>query len=397
MKTKLLVLLTLAWGSSFFNALAGDEMDEPGTNLQSLTLTIRCSNSVFRLGDEIPIEFVISNIGTTHFPYADRTSDRSGRMPEFAITVQTSEGKTLPDARANRPAGISGGLYGVESIGPKEFFSRTIPLNLWAIPPSPGQYMVTGTYLGGDGYGAIQPPSGIHSEPIRITILPRTESEMDAYICALTNEISAAKSAGRDWQPSVEKLTYTCSPKIVPFMLNEMYESRYNFWEAEALVVYVPHSDAVRKQIVAAAVHRGLAGGMDYVLNQYHGTAEEWRRAITRSLVKDNQGCWATGALSAQNYPDDAFMPRLIDIALNGTNDVSRFPAIYALSCNRTDASVEALRALLNSTNAEISSTAQGAIHQAYFRGGESKGRPLRPDDFDKKFQQRLNAGRGGN
>jgi len=53
--------------------------------LAQTSLCIHCANAVFRLGDEIPVVFVISNRGTTNFDYEARDGDRSGRMPEFEL------------------------------------------------------------------------------------------------------------------------------------------------------------------------------------------------------------------------------------------------------------------------------------------------------------------------
>src|SRR5215469_7426532 len=146
--------------------------NEPDTNLEHLTLTIQCTNTVFKMGDEIPVEFVISNGGSTDFHYLDRDYDRNGRMQEYALTVKSADGKIIPDARAKYGAYVFGGLGGLTALGPGESFTKTIPLNLWAIPPVPGQYTVTGTYWG--SVYSVQSPSGIHSAPITITVLPRT-------------------------------------------------------------------------------------------------------------------------------------------------------------------------------------------------------------------------------
>jgi hypothetical protein len=39
----------------------------------ALSLAIRCTNAVLKAGDEISIEFRITNIGTNDYKYADRT------------------------------------------------------------------------------------------------------------------------------------------------------------------------------------------------------------------------------------------------------------------------------------------------------------------------------------
>lgn len=321
------------------------------------------------MGDEIPVEFVISNGGTTDYIYDDRTYDRSGRMPEYELTVKSADGKTLPELDYG---GFSGGLSGQGTLHPGNVFTKAIPLNLWAVPPSPGQYTVTGAYSGGFGH-PIQP---LHSAPMTITVLPRTESEMDAYINDLTNR------AGVDWT----RLAFTGSPKIVPCLLNGMYHGDDSFWTAKALAVYLPHTDSIKQQMIEAALKWGLADNMIYVLEKYNLPDKEWVPLIARSLHEDSPDTWGAGArAAAPGHYDDTLTPRLMAIA-TGTNAASG-QAIWALAMNRTDASVETLKSLLKSPNQDVRSTTEKAICVAYCYRGYYHGQKLKPDDFDKNFQ----------
>jgi hypothetical protein len=395
MKPKIIFCLALVLNFALWNVCA-DESDELSTNLQGLALNIHCTNLVFNLGDEIPVEFVISNHGTANYAYENRDYDRSGRMPEYQLTVKSADGKAIPDPFEDYLAAMGGGLSSLRVLHPGEFFTKTIPLNLWAMIKLPGQYMVTGAYLGNDGIFD-QRQAGVQSDPINVTILPRTELEMDTYISDLTNQFAGINAAhGLERDPILMKLAFTCSPKIVPFMLNKMYARRdnfsgYNFWEAEALVVYVPHSDVIRRKIVETATQRGLSEGMDYVLHQYGCTGKEWRVIIGRSLAEDNPHSWAAGAMAAQGEADDTFVPRLIAIATGATNEITRVRAIFALAMNRTGESVKTLKSLLNDPNEVIRSITEVAIRQAYCYCGRYGGKPLRPDDFEKKLQRSAN------
>ena len=46
------------------------------------------------------------------------------------------------------------------------------------------------------------------------------------------------------------------------------------------------------------------------------------------------------------------------------------------------------LRALLNDPDPAVSKLAEIAIRDAYTARGDARGRPLRADDFDAKYQQ---------
>ena len=365
---KLLSCCVIIFVVQLWNACAS-ESDTPSTNIADLTLTIQCTNAVFKMGDEIPIDFVISNCGTTNYTYDNRTYDRSGRMGEYEISVKTADGKMLPTVSYG---GFSGGLFGYATLHPGEFFTKTIPANLWSVPPSAGQYSVTGIYHGNIGTNW----SSIRSIPITVTILPRTETEMDAYIHDLTNH------AGVDWM----KLAFTGSPQIVPFLLNGMYHGGDSFWIGKALVGYLPHMDSIKQQMIEAALKSGLVDNMVYVFENYNLSEKEWASLISRSLREDSSNTWEAGARAvAPGHYDDAFTPRLIAIATEKSGASGQ--AIWALAMNRTDASVETLKTLLNSPDKDIRLTTEKAICVAYCYRGYYHGQKLKPEDFDKKFQ----------
>jgi hypothetical protein len=352
-------------------------------------LSIRCTNAVVKAGDEISIEFRITNGGTNEYKYADRTYDRSGRMEEYMLVVKTASGELVPDPRATYTGGIAGGLHGYKTLKSGESFTKVIPLNRWALVKEAGRYEVVGHYpsvLFGSNSVVVT------SAPITITVQPRSEKELYAYICSLTNQL-AALATNKDYSHRGEvdtlvmKLMFTCSPKIVPTLLNTMYEAERGFWESEALQFYVPRSDKVKRAILSVAAKRGLASGMQYVLTGYGCDRDDFVPLIKASLAPENRTSWQEGALAAQQYSDDAFTPRLIALATE-RNGAARGRAIYALALNRTDEGVQALKALLVDADKNIRSTTENAIRTAYRYRGNSKGRLLKPEDFDSSYQQ---------
>ena len=282
MKPGLILCLAFVLSLAPRNVRAAESF-ELNTNFQGLALNIRCTNLVLKLGDEIPIEFVISNGGVSNYNYEDTAYGPRDSVLEFQLTVKSADGKTVPNPYANFRNGISGEWLGsVRVLHPGECFSKTYPLNAVAAIKLPGQYAVTGAY---PGYFGSQ--SSVKSAPINITVLARTDSEMDAYISNLTNQLAGTNGMdSRERASILMKLAFTYSPKIVPFMLNEMYVSDNNSWPEEALVVYVPHSDATRNEIIGTAMRHGLAEGMDYVLQQYGCTPEERQAVLKQSLAE---------------------------------------------------------------------------------------------------------------
>lgn len=386
------MLTTYGWPAEAFDST---------TNSLVLSLTLRCTNSDLKVGDEIPVEFIITNRGTNDYKYADRTYDRSGRMNEYALVAKTESGESVPDPRAGAQGSwMGGGLFGYRVLQPGQSFSKIIPLNRWALVKEPGQYTVTGCYTVGT-YSTNSPT--VSSKPITVTILPRTESEMDAYIGDLSNKIAAIPSVKlvtstrmpenirvTDSIPDpamdalVMKLMYTCSPKIVPILLKTIYEpASSGFWETEALRFYVPHTEAVKKLIFETALERGLGsqGALAGVLRSYNPTVEEMKPIIERSLAPDNQSDWNQGAWLAQEYWNDAFAPRLAAIA--ETPGCSARPvAIMALAYNRTDEGVKALKELLKNPPTDLCLSLGQALENVYCTGRPSSGNGLRPGDL---------------
>jgi hypothetical protein len=364
-------------------------------NATGLSLVIRGPTDVLRVGDEIPIQFVISNHAKADFKYWDRDKDRSGRMHEFKLIAKTASGQSVPDPRLHNNS-IGGGGVSSRVLKPGESFTKTIPLNLWALLEEPGRYEVLGTYLARDFSTNRLVP--VIADPISITILPRTNEEMDDYIQSLNNQVAArlAIQAGNDRRvrdPLLEKLSWklawTCRSEAVPALLRIMDETDYNYGEIDALLFHIPHTQESRQAILQVFVRKGLISAKWGLLLVYDFKNEDMKPLIERALGVLNPGEWQVGVTLAALYYDDAFTDRLIALA-NGTNIQAsiRDEAIKALAANRTDAGVKTLKALLNDPDGRVSAMAEDAIRQAYTSRGDARGRPLRPDDFDAKFQQ---------
>lgn len=356
-----------------------------------LSLSIRCTNDVVKAGDEIDIEFRITNEGTNDYKYIDHNYDRSGRIPEYVLVATNSSGEGVPDPRAiYKGFWFGGGLGQYQILKLGQSFTKVIPLNRWALVKEPGKYFVTGTYPS-EMYSTNS--KNIVSTPITIDVKPRTDKEMDDYIAGLTNQI-AALVPSKDYRYQgqmdslVMKLMFTCSPTAVPALLNAMYQPSQGFWESEALLFYVPRTGEVKQMVIATASNRGLANGMQQALAAYGCTnREELMPIIARSLVADSTNTWQAGALMAQQYADDSYTLRLIALATE-TNSPARDQAIYALAANRTDEGVKTLKALLHDPDLRICQTTMNAIKSAYNYRGTWRGRPLNPEDFDEKYQK---------
>ena len=356
---------------------------EPETSLAPiLSLSIRCTNDVVKAGDEIPIEFRITNRGWNDYKYEDRTYDRSGRMNEYKLVATNSAGEAVPDPRAkDKGFRMRGGGFQYAILKPGQSFTKIIPLNRWALVKEAGRYEVLGTYIS-SSYGTNYVT--VISDPISLTVQPRTPQEMDAYIGDLTNQLEAkltgnlnpVANESRPPDPAINelvtKLMFTCSPKIVPSLLKSAsdYGSGGGFWEHEAITFYVPQSEETKQAILAAATARGLERNwtLASLLREYGFTGEELKPLIERALAPDNEAGWAVGAQLAAKFGDDAFTPRLMAIARTPRSD-AQTAAIGALAAHRTDEGVKTLKSLLDDPHEKVWTPLADALLNGYHNG----------------------------
>jgi hypothetical protein len=108
---------------------------------------------------------------------------------------------------------------------------------------------------------------------------------------------------------------------------------------------------------------------------------------IERLLASTNQALQLqlSGVILAKQFGSDALTAQLVALATNLSPYISG-GAVHALALNRTDEGVKTLKTLLH--DPKVSKLAEEAIRNAYTSRGDARGRPLRADDFDMKFQQ---------
>jgi hypothetical protein len=269
---------------------------------------------------------------------------------------------------------------------------------------------VKGTYFGGSFWNL----NGGVSNSIVITVEPRTETEMDAYIQDLTNRLEMKLAASSTTNSNLSsqdltvrelimKLMCTCSEKVAPTLLKDFYApNNDSFWVNEALLYYVPRSPQTKKAVLDCALDRGLGenGNLSSLIQRYGFTKEELKPIIERALAPDNESSWSSGASLASQYGDVAFVPRLCAIAKNPKSN-GQNAAINALANCRTDEGVATLKQLLDDPHQKIWTTLAFALLNAFETRQNSTEESLRPDDFTASdikplIGRMLSEGRGG-
>lgn len=135
---------------------------------------------------------------------------------------------------------------------------------------------------------------------------------------------------------------------------------------------------------LAAAICDGYSTKLDKRLHPEDFDANDVR-PLTERLLKSGTNRFYGFSLAAL-FGDDTLTPTLVATATGGRHP-DDLEAIYALAMNRTDEGVTTLKTLLNGKDELISKVTANAIDNGYKWRGAARGKPLRPDDFDAKFQ----------
>ncbi len=408
-------------------------------SLRGIGVAARCERQKWKVGDAIPVTFVITNQSSPYPTFIDREPDRNGGWGAFRFKVYDEFGSLVADPLADQPVAgpaSSLGFFGrLVNLGVGMSLEKTIAVNRWAVLQKPGSYRIVpvvctqhpGTLAlpGGSAdrhfkdwpivtqswLAATAVPLGPRPEaewdemwmprildlqlcielpPFTISILPRSDTELGAYVEDLGRQLAAATGRS-DRTDLIRRLIFTGDRRAAAILIEEAYRTDASlYWINEGLLYYLPQDRGITQALLDAAAKRGMWSGLMWVLYHRGCTEDEIKPLIAVSLAPEHPHAWADGAAAAKLYPDDRFIARLVALAQQDVD--ARFPArreaIYALALNRTDQSAAALRQLLDDRNVWTQHGAWGAVRSAWHFRHVTKGRPLLPDDFDPKYCQ---------
>lgn len=402
-KSSLFLIIIL--GTLIHFAYGSDSNQNEEYNLE---LKINCPAKSLQVGDEIPIEFTITNNDTREYKYETHNYDRSGRLLEFQLLAIDKNGKAVPDPRKDFQPGIMGGLGGEAILSKGQSFKLTIALNRWALIKKPGKYTVTGTYTydiedkdariipGLKNMKTIEVKSG----PIEIEIKSRSSRQMGKYIESLQKELKQYPPSNKleinsKREKTILKLDYTCDERIIPTLIDLIYLNQHNndlFWALEGFRCYLPKTPEIRNTLIETIRKRGFSHAIVSALEAHNCDEAIFKVFLIKALKSDNPDVVSEAVLVAQNHPSDEIMPLVIAVA-KGTlpnnqevniSQIACARAMYVLAQNRTDEVVEALKEMKNDPNNRTSDAANKAIEQAYRR------HLIYPEKVDEEYTSML-------
>ena len=335
-----------------------------------LHVAIRCDADDLRVGDEVPITFIVTNVGGTSFDYGSSSPYRFGALNFDLKAFDELQRPVIDPQSIGFPAGgIAGSILSTPLVlGTGDSFEETLPLNEWAALRQPGQFTVRGTYRAA---GAT-----FESEPVTVLIAPRSRSDMLRYVAALQDQWTRATTkAERDL--AVRRLAYTFDERALSTLLDALHGDAW-FAASQGIVHYLPITRQSVERIVRDFETRGLSPNGVFVLLGVGASEAEIVRVIDRSLQDDRRSSWPTAAFGATLYGDDRLMPRLIAIA-ETIGEPARIHAVQAIANNRTAEGVAALKRLLDDPDPELHRHIVEAIRAAYARPRAPESLYMRP------------------
>jgi hypothetical protein len=336
----------------------------------ALHVAIRCDADQLRVGDEVPITFIVTNVGATSFDYGSSSPDRFSALTFDLKVVDRQQQPVIDPQSIGFPAGgIAGSIIATARVlRAGDSFEETLPLNEWASLRRPGRYIVRGIYR---AVGAT-----FESKPVTVSIAPRSRSDMLRYVAELQNQWTrATRKAERD--RAVRRLAYTFDERALPTLLDALHGDA-GFAASQGIVHYLPITTQGVERIVGDFESRGLPPNGMFVLVGVGASEAQIVRAIDRSLQDDRRSSWQTAAFGATLYGDDRLMPRLIAIA-ETIGEPARIHAVTAIANNRTDEGVAALKRLLADPDLELHRHVLEAIRAAYARPRAPESLYMRP------------------
>lgn len=344
--------------------------------------------TVFDEGEPIDVAFTITNVGETPFEYEDRNYDRSGRMQEYQLRATDATGQPADDPRELWDAwGPFGGRFGRGEIGPGHSFTKHIWLNEWVMPLAPGRYTVMGAYYPAP-WPFVEKQSWVKSPPVEIEVLPRTETEMAAWVEELGADVVAAAEMARevlpqlpDWrlalvprhvrppgepipppdpeqqasaqaerarvraEPAVRYLGFTGSPLALPYLIETSYGLFDRGYDG---FMYMRDKQACEDALLTALDERG-ATSMGWYLLYRLGVPEE--RTLPRTLewlADADPARRADAAKALARYRESGEVPlQALLGAVDDEDPYVRRAVVYALDRFPAD---EATTALLSAS-----------------------------------------------
>ncbi len=383
----------------------------PEAPVPTLAVTIRLMGANPRMGDPIPMEVTVKNLGAAPFEY----TSYPGRFGPLQLQAREVTGRAVTDPNAIDQRGIAETVsLRPVTVPPGGSSTVVVDLNEWALIRAPGNYTVTSTFRG--YFVSTHATILADSSAITVAVQPRSEKEMAAHVADLTAKLRAAGDLQVRYELA-SQLMFTGREEIVPALLESMRVYGGGFAESRAFLFYLPHSAAIRQAIMDDSARHGLTNSTEGLLRHYalpspkgisvndsdnNITAAEMRPLIARSLALDNPDCWAAGCNAALRYPDDSLTPLLIAMT-----ETTKVPAVYMVSTpdgpmnyiaqtaiqdlafNRTDESVQALKKLLQSPDPKIAEVTANGIRTSYLSGNSyNQGHRLLPGDFDPSLQK---------
>ncbi|MHC4743303.1 MAG: HEAT repeat domain-containing protein, partial [Planctomycetota bacterium] len=254
-------------------------------------------------------------------------------------------------------------------IVPNEYSEDEFVLNDHALLSEPGTYMVrAGVALQNARPGFEY--EYIHSGPIAVVIEERSRDEMAEYIQELVERLCKTNDPNEIKWSIIPELAYTRDNRIVPFILDQIYEDEYD--SSGAFEYYLPIENETKEMLLQAARERRMIHSIKWALRRFGCTHEEFSELAGVLLSSDDPNRLKEGISLIWYDANNKHVPRLVQLARHSDESVRQW-ATYAIGANRTEEALAALREFLEDPNQTVRSVAKDAILANYPNRGAEK------------------------
>ncbi len=219
-----------------------------------LHLTVRPEPSDVKVGDEVVVDFAVTNAGEREFQYEGAGNDECAFLAGFDLHFTAPDGKT-----ERTPQGAASCVSSKQRLAPGASFHAHVSLNHRAgFLLGPGEYRLTGLYNPSGRPGSRSQWPEVVSPEIVVTVHARTSTEMGTYIDSLKAQLAGLRGGDDDASARyhlVRQLGYTGDPRIIPAVIDAMYAAEGKGGAngaREALVDFLPDKSASLRALLDA-------------------------------------------------------------------------------------------------------------------------------------------------
>ena len=276
----------------------------------SVRVRLTISDAKFKVGQPIPYEIEVSNVGHTPVKYASCWQWRI--MPGYSMEVFDKDGKALPSPTQSRVLSILCGLTELKAGQLARFRGF---LNQWAILDTPGAYRVRALW---SPYGSGASPKAV-SAPVAISIEKPTYAERDSILADARRQLKNASTLD-EMQDAIWALAYTLDVRAIPDLVSAGQDVNVS-QEAENALLRFSDKGRVQEELLKELGDHGPTEPLAYALSHFKIPADKSLPLLKQWLQSGTTEQRAAALLALSMIPERYADKSLRELIIAQTSD----------------------------------------------------------------------------